>query len=222
MEEENRGKILLELALHRYDEEVERNEAIDNKNKSMVAFLAVMLTIQCSILLRLIELNEIITTNEMILLLLLFIISFVLNFLSLLYFISTLTYLDKLKSSPKIDDLVNFGIKKKSSEYLIKNTIISLNKSVKENKAILKEKSVKEKRGILLMRMGLIVTTMFIFFIVLIIIWGYVMSNEKNNNIEIDDDSGWFSEPSIEFVIEPDDDEKGIFERIKSFFRLLY
>ena len=204
MEEENRGKILLELALHRYDEEVERNEAIDNKNKSMVAFLAVMLTIQCSILLRLIELNEIITTNEMILLLLLFIISFVLNFLSLLYFISTLTYLDKLKSSPKIDDLVNFGIKKKSSEYLIKNTIISLNKSVKENKAILKEKSVKEKRGILLMRMGLIVTTMF------------------NNNIEIDDDSGWFSEPSIEFVIEPDDDEKGIFERIKSFFRLLY
>ena len=31
MEEENRGKILLELALHRYDEEVERNEAIDNK-----------------------------------------------------------------------------------------------------------------------------------------------------------------------------------------------
>ena len=170
MEEENRGKILLELALHRYDEEVERNEAIDNKNKSMVAFLAVMLTIQCSILLRLIELNEIITTNEMILLLLLFIISFVLNFLSLLYFISTLTYLDKLKSSPKIDDLVNFGIKKKSSEYLIKNTIISLNKSVKENKAILKEKSVKEKRGILLMRMGLIVTTMFIFFIVLIII----------------------------------------------------
>lgn len=170
MEEENRGKILLELALHRYDEEVERNEAIDNKNKSMVAFLAVMLTIQCSILLRLIELNEIITTNEMILLLMLFIISFVLNFLSLLYFISTLTYLDKLKSSPKIDDLVNFGIKKKSSEYLIKNTIISLNKSVKENKAILKEKSVKEKRGILLMRMGLIVTTMFIFFIVLIII----------------------------------------------------
>ena len=170
MEDENSGKILLELALHRYDEEVERNEAIDNKNKSMVAFLAVMLTIQCSILLRLIELNEMITTNEMILLLILFSISFVLNFLSLLYFISTLTYLDKLKSSPKIDDLVNLGIKQKSSQYLIKNTIISLNKSVKENKTILKEKSVKEKRGILLMRVGLLVTTIFIFFIVLIVI----------------------------------------------------
>lgn len=57
MEEENSGRILLELALHRYDEEVEWNEAIDNKNKSMVAFLGVMLTIQFSILPRLIEFN---------------------------------------------------------------------------------------------------------------------------------------------------------------------
>ena len=48
------------------------------------------------------------------------------------------------------------------------------------------------------------------------------MSNEINNNVEIDDDSGWFSEPSIEFVIEPDDEEKGVFERIKSFFTLLF
>lgn len=56
---------MLELALHRYDEEVERNEAIDNKNKSMVAFLAVMLTIQCTILIRLIEFDAIIASFEM-------------------------------------------------------------------------------------------------------------------------------------------------------------
>lgn len=48
------------------------------------------------------------------------------------------------------------------------------------------------------------------------------MSNEKNNNVEIDEDSGWFSEPSIEFVIEPDDEKKGILERIKSFFTLMF
>ena len=56
---------MLDLALHRYDEEVERNEAIDSKNKSMVAFLAVMLTIQCTILIRLIELEAIIASFEM-------------------------------------------------------------------------------------------------------------------------------------------------------------
>lgn len=76
MKDENQGKLLLELALHRYDEEVVRNEAIDNKNKSMVAFLAVMLTIQCTVLIRLIELNTGISSNGMRLLFSLFIISF--------------------------------------------------------------------------------------------------------------------------------------------------
>lgn len=38
MKDQNTKKILLELALHRYDEEVQRNELIDDKNKSIVAF----------------------------------------------------------------------------------------------------------------------------------------------------------------------------------------
>lgn len=114
MNPENTSKLLLELALHRYDEEVGRNDAIDNKNKSMVAFLAVMLIIQCTILIRLIEFDSIVASHEMITLVILFIISFVLNLLSLLFFISTLTYLDKLQSSPKIEDIINFGIKKYS------------------------------------------------------------------------------------------------------------
>lgn len=32
-------KILLELALHRYDEVNRRNEIIDSKSKSMIAFI---------------------------------------------------------------------------------------------------------------------------------------------------------------------------------------
>ena len=100
MNNESRDELLIKLALHRYDEEVARIQSIDNKNKSMVAFLAVMLTILCIILLRLMELNEIFTSFEMNLLLILFIIAFSLNLLSLLFFISTLTYLNKLKSSP--------------------------------------------------------------------------------------------------------------------------
>lgn len=174
MEEENQGEMLLQLALHRYDEEVQRNESIDNKNKSMVAFLAVMLTIQCTILIRLIELDSIILSNEMNVLLMLFVISFVSNLLSLLFFISTLTYLDKLKSSPNIDDLVDFGITDRPFEYIMHNIIISLNQCVQENKIILKEKSSKEKHGLRLMRFGLIITTIFIIYVLVIIIGGWV------------------------------------------------
>ena len=50
------------------------------------------------------------------------------------------------------------------------------------------------------------------------------VNNDSENNIsvEIDDDFGWFSEPNIEFAIDPDEANKGIFERIRSFFRLLF
>ena len=166
----NREKLLLELALHRYDEEVQRNESIDSKNKLMVAFLAVMLTIQCTILVRLIELGAIISPQEMVVMLLLFIISFVLNLFSLLFFISTLTYLDKLQSSPKIETLLYFGMNNISLKYISHNIIASLNKCVKDNKLIIKEKSSKEKNGLMLMRSGLIITTIFILYVLLIII----------------------------------------------------
>lgn len=75
MEDKNSQKLLLDLALHRYDEEVQRNELIDSKNKSIVAFLGVMLTIQCTILPRFIELKEILSDVEMMILVSIFLIS---------------------------------------------------------------------------------------------------------------------------------------------------
>ena len=60
MKEYDSEKLLLDLALHRYDEEVQRNEIIDSRNKSIVAFLGVMLTIQCTILPILVEFKNIV------------------------------------------------------------------------------------------------------------------------------------------------------------------
>ena len=48
------------------------------------------------------------------------------------------------------------------------------------------------------------------------------MSNEENCDAPWEYEDGWFSEPNVEFVIEPDDEKKGIFERIKSFFTLMF
>ena len=41
---------------------------------------------------------------------------------------------------------------------------------------------------------------------------------KKAGNDPLNVSKGWFSEPNIEFVIEHDDEEKGILERIKYFF----
>ena len=77
MSDETSEKLLLQLALHRYDEEVQRNELIDSKNKSIVAFLGVMLTIQCTIFPRLLEFREVLSDSEMVVLLVVFIISLI-------------------------------------------------------------------------------------------------------------------------------------------------
>ena len=47
------------------------------------------------------------------------------------------------------------------------------------------------------------------------------MSDEKYDNIDVDDDSGWFSKPSIEYVIKPKE-KKGIVDNIDDFFRFLF
>ena len=43
-------EILLNLVLHRYDEVNNRNISVDNKNKSMIGFIGVILTIEITIL----------------------------------------------------------------------------------------------------------------------------------------------------------------------------
>lgn len=44
-----RDKLLLDLTLHYYDEEVQRNELIDSKNNQMIIFSGSMLTLQVTL-----------------------------------------------------------------------------------------------------------------------------------------------------------------------------
>lgn len=162
---------MLELALHRYDEEYNRNKSVDDKNQSMGAFLAVMLTIQSTVLIRLMELDGIINATEMNWAIILFIISFAFSSLSLFVFISSLTLLEKLYSSPKIDNLVYFGQNNIPLENIVDNTILSLNNAVLKNNKILNEKRSLENVAFLFLSVGLIVTTIVIMYMLLIIIW---------------------------------------------------
>lgn len=140
MDNHGSEKLLLDLALHRYDEEVQRNEIIDSRNKSIVAFLGVMLSIQSTILPTLIEFKEILSSVELVILFGLFISSLLFYFVSLLVFMSTLNNINKIITVPRIDWLIQFGKENRSNSYIAKNTLISLNKCVNENDNILEEK----------------------------------------------------------------------------------
>ncbi|WP_298524702.1 hypothetical protein [uncultured Methanobrevibacter sp.] len=161
-------KLLLELALHRYDEEVQRNELIDSKNKSIVAFLGVMLTIQCTILPRLIEFKEILSNVEMFILVIIFLISLIFYVSSLLVFMSTLNNIDQIGTAPRIDWLIIFWKNNSSFSKIVQNTIISLNEIVEKNDDILEEKNSRGNLGLKLIKGGVIFTAIFIIYMIII------------------------------------------------------
>ena len=169
MNEENSEKLLLDLALHRYDEEVERNDSIDNKNKSMVAFLAVMLTIQCTILPRLIEFRAILSSFEVITIFSIFLISLGFNLASLLVFMSTLNNLNQLRAVSNIDTLLDFELTGSSHDEIVSSTIVSLNNCIEDNDDILDKKNSKGHLGLRLMKYGVCSTVIFIICIILIV-----------------------------------------------------
>lgn len=168
MVDENNEKLLLELALHRYDEEVQRNELIDSKNKSIVAFLGVMLTIQCTILPKLIEFKEILAPLEVVFLFGVFLISLIFYLGSLLVFMSTLNGIKQLQSVPRIDWLIKFGVNNNSYSFIVRNVIVSLNKCVEENDEILDQKNIRGNFALRLMKYGVIFTTIFIIYVIVI------------------------------------------------------
>ena len=163
-------KLLLDLALHRYDEEVERNGAIDDKNKSMVAFLAVMLTIQCTILPRLIEFREIISPFEINVLLGIFLFSLIFYLGSLLVFMSTLNNINQIRTVPNTDTLLNFDLNNNSHDDVVSSTLVSLDSCVQDNDEILNEKISKGHLGFRLMKYGVSFTVIFIIYVALIVI----------------------------------------------------
>ena len=137
-------KILLELALHRYDEVNERNEIFDDKSKSMIAFIGVMLTIEFSTIPRIIKtLNET-TPNGGRTLLFLGIASTCCYLISIFYFISAVNPIKKFEETPVMDEL----------DEIAEKNIISLKKCVEKNHDTVECKAQKSKNGFDFLKYG--------------------------------------------------------------------
>lgn len=162
-------KLLLDLSLHRYEEEERRNELIDNKNQSLVAFLGVMLTIQCTLLPNIVDLYEVISIQHLIFLILFFSGSIISYCVSILFFVNALTY-GEFKSAPSISTLIKFGKddNKNIEDNIIPNTIISLNDAIAHNNNLLIKKTNKGKFGFISLIIGIFCTLIFIILFLII------------------------------------------------------
>ena len=160
-------KILLELALHRYDEVNRRNELIDDKNKSMIAFIGVMLTIEFSTMPTFINiLNKTPIKNGARALLFLGIMSTCCYLISIIYFILAVNPENKFEESPLLNELITSGKNDKLEEIVAKN-IVNLKKCVDTNNDLIENKARKSEKGFDFLKYGIILTVILIILFIL-------------------------------------------------------
>lgn len=129
-----------------------------------------MLTIQCTLLPRLIEITAGLSNLETVILYAILIISLIFFLVSLLIFMSTLNNFNEIQTVPDIDVLVDFDFNNVPFNNIIAELLINLKECVKDNDQILDEKNSKGYLGFNLMKCGVISTVMFIIYVLLIII----------------------------------------------------
>ena len=184
-------EILLNLVLHRYDEVNNRNISVDNKNKSMIGFIGVILTIEITILPQIFNRSsEILLINASRALICLEIISICCYAISIFYFISAITFVSTFQEAPVMSGIISSIENKEDADLIINKNIVSLQKCIEDNHEIVEDKTKKAKIGFEFFKYGLISTVTFFYFITIdfleVIIWVKInpdkIINLRNNH----------------------------------------
>lgn len=163
-------EVLLKLTLHKYDEEERRNELIDSKNKSLVAFLGVMLTIECTLLPSILGVYDTVPIIYFFVLIIAFIGSVLRFVISMLYFIEALNY-GSFSSVPDLSEIREFKEYDKTVNGIISQSIDNIIYAVDNNKKVIEEKTNKGKKGFYNLKIGVLFSLAFIVLFIFTFVW---------------------------------------------------
>lgn len=162
---------LLELTIHRYDELNNRNSLIDNKNKSMIAFVGVLLSLEVNVVPTVLNmLNQ--TSKEVIdvIIAVLIILSICCYLISIINFISAVNYVKTFSEAPIVDELIQDDKDEKETKEIIAKTINAFNDRIKNNNKIIESKTTKAIEGFNFLKYGIISTVISIILFI-IVMW---------------------------------------------------
>ena len=169
-----RDKLLLDLMIHAYDEDVARNDLVDNKNCQMIVLTGVMLTLQATffteLLVNSVLLKEVICYDGKIILSILMIISMVLYICSLFIFINAYAFNEKFGSSPHPRELLDKAINNHPIKKVQGNVLSDFNKTIEYNSDIIEDKVKKGKIGFIVLGVAGISTLVFLLVFILYLI----------------------------------------------------
>lgn len=153
-----RDREILSHIQHRYEEEERRFQTVDSKISSMIAVLAMIFTIQSSLLTNILSNTGKISFTIIIL----FIISLGLYLISMGFFIKS-HYFKKFSETPKPSFLMNEGKKGELEHTIVKDMIALYGDCVDENYETIENKTNIAKKGFAFLIFGGCLS--FIFFV---------------------------------------------------------
>lgn len=146
-----RDKFLLDMMIHRYDEDVQRNELIDSKNSQMIVVIGVMVTLQSTFFIHLlvekILVNVHVDLSWKIFLSVVMVLSLILYVITMYIFIKAYAFDDEFSFVPKSSFLINKA-KSSENEFDIQKVILAnFNKAIESNEKIIEKKTDRGELG---------------------------------------------------------------------------
>ena len=123
-----RYELLLDLLQKSKKEQDEQNNTLDQKCSSMINILILIITIQCGIYANVALLNEI-ASSEIVLL----IITLIGNFIALYFFIAAY-YLKDFEGMTNEEDIIKYGENNTNLETIYKEISVDYKRTIEENK----------------------------------------------------------------------------------------
>ena len=165
--------LLLQMLFRNYDEEVSRNELIDNKNSQMIVLTGTMLTLQATLfttgLLNEFVYNKI-PINLRSWILGLFICSLITSVISMIFFIWAYKFVGIFHQSPTANYVKNSYNKKRSKSEIIEKTLTKMPNTINDNKKLMSKKVKLGSIGFT----GIIINIIFILLFVSLLIYCFV------------------------------------------------
>ena len=159
-----RDKLLLDLMIHAYDEDVSRNELIDSKNCQMIVLCGMMLTLQATlfteVLVNHILTNEVVFSYQL-LTSGLMIVSVVVYLYAMILFIDSYAFTEKFWSCPTPQFLLDKAVNNVSEFDAQGEILATMSETIELNEVIIQSKVDKGQQGFVWLKRA-IVTTLFI------------------------------------------------------------
>ena len=170
-----RNKLLLKLMTHVYEEDERRNELVDSKNSQMIVLSGAMLTLQSTLISKLL-IDDILLNNDLhvalcckVILSCLMLSSVVGYFISMYLFIDAYTFKDDYQMVPDHESVIEARDDDDSERSIVNQTLDVYDEAIKKNDELIKNKVNKGCQGFCVLKISGFLTLIFLILFIIIL-----------------------------------------------------